>query len=246
MTPPLRALLVDDEGPARKQFRILLRAHPEVEIVGEAECVREAAELAQRTNPDVIFLDIQMPEASGFDLLLHLESRPMIVFVTAHDEFAVGAFDAHAFDYLLKPVHPRRLASTIERLRASSVPNIGATSSQLCPDDLVTLRNGVTTCVVLVRDIGWIEAEGAYTRVQLEKGRHMLVLRSIGEWEEKLPGKFFSRLDRSLIVNLGWVTDVNVFNRNITCVKFRSVDTPLKIGRTASTKLKASLKIFTN
>lgn len=129
------ALLVDDERLARRELARLLAVHPELTIVGEASSVEEAAELVRRLDPDVIFLDIQMPKRSGFELLDAAEVRGRVVFVTAHDVHALRAFEINALDYLLKPVHPARLAVTVGRLLASPPAGGGASHARQGPGD---------------------------------------------------------------------------------------------------------------
>jgi len=249
MPLPLRALLVDDESPARKEMLRLLQAHSEIQVVGEAEDVTSAASLAERESPNVVFLDVQMAESDGFALLPLLNPLPHIVFVTAHDEFAIRAFEANALDYLLKPVHPKRLAITVERLlsRPKLLPAQRLRveeAGKLRPHDLIPLRDNGTLRIVQVQQIAWIEAEGIYTSLQLEKSTRMLMIRSIGEWENILPDELFARLDRSLIVNLGWIRGISVQDRNSTLVFFDGQDTPLSIGRTASARLRNAMRAF--
>ncbi len=117
--PEIRTVIVDDERGARKTLRDLLSGHPYVHVIGEAADAAAARETIARERPDLVFLDVRMPGGSGFDLLDKLEDRPSVIFVTAYDEFAVGAFTSDAFDYLLKPVDPDRLNLSLERLLSS-------------------------------------------------------------------------------------------------------------------------------
>src|SRR5262250_2421525 len=117
----MKAVIVDDEPPARREMRRLLAEFPWIEIVGEASSAGQAEALVEQLHPELLFLDIQMPGGSGFDLLSRLEHVPQVVFTTAHDEHAVRAFEVNALDYLLKPIDPRRLASTLDRVRSASV-----------------------------------------------------------------------------------------------------------------------------
>lgn len=266
MMPQLRALLVDDEAPARKQMRTLLAEYGEIAIAGEAESVEGALACLEKESFDVVFLDVQMPEACGFDLLSRLAAVPAIVFVTAHEQFAVRAFEANAVDYLLKPVHPARLKATVARLlermaerQGQSKVSEGGGGSQgidailtggkppevkrLHQSSEVMLRDGGRTRIIKVSEIVWIEAEGIYCCVQIAGDIQMLTLRSIGEWEELLPEEAFTRLDRSLIVNLQRITKVQAQGRNCTQLEFHEKSTALSIGRTASTKLRSVLRM---
>lgn len=239
---PLRALIVDDEPPARRWLKELLAAHSEIFIAGEAGDVPAARASAAALVPDVVFLDVQMPPGTGFDVLPALPSRTRIVFVTAHDAYAIRAFDVNALDYLLKPVNPDRLAETIRRLTAPAVetppPGDGAT---LRAADLVPLRDRGVLRMVTVTDIAAIQAEAAYTRVFLTGQSAMLVLKPIGEWERTLPLPPFARIDRSLLVNLPRVRALDVRSRDETHLELESVTESLVLGRTASQRLRSLL-----
>ncbi|MBN8708971.1 MAG: hypothetical protein BGO12_05850 [Verrucomicrobia bacterium 61-8] len=200
----IKTLLVDDERPARRWLARLLRAHADVEIAGEAGTVEEAARVAAGVQPDVVFLDVQMPPANGFELLPHLPPGARVVFVTAHDAYAVRAFQTNALDYLLKPVHPERLEETLRRLRLQQpAPAVSADPPQsLGLDDITPLRDGRLLRMVRVGDIAAIEAEGAYTRVRICGQPPVVMLRRVREWEDVLPDPPFFRVERSLIVNL--------------------------------------------
>lgn len=243
MKPIFRALLADDERLARKRLRELLRAHPEIEIIGEAASVPATVEFVAQESPDVIFLDIQMPPYCGFDALPQLRFLPRIVFVTAHDTFAVRAFEANAFDYLLKPVHPERLAETVRRLHANVAPPPveQAASGLLEMRDLVTLRDKGSLRLVRVAKIAAIKAEAAYSDICISGEGCMLILRPIHEWEGCLPSPPFVRLDRSLLVNLELVRAVETLSRSETHVTLEGVERPLVLGRAASARLKRFL-----
>lgn len=256
----LRALIVDDERPARRWLRDLLLAHPEIQVVGEADGVNAALDRAGELEPDVLFLDVQMPPGSGFDVLPHLKIRPRIVFVTAYETFAVRAFDANALDYLLKPVHPDRLAETVRRLatdveKEASTPSPGPPLGEVAPpaeasqsdetrlslNDYVPLRDRGLLRVVSVADIAAIEAEGAYSRIMISGQEPMLVLPSIGEWECRLPAPPFHRLDRSRLVNLSSVTEVKALTRDRADVTLRGIASSLSLGRAGSRRLRKLL-----
>lgn len=211
-TPPrLRAILVDDEPLARIHLTSRLKAHPEIEIVGEAEDVPSAFALVKSARPDVIFLDIQMPKKNGFALLPKLgaiDPHPAVVFVTAFDEYAIRAFEANALDYLTKPVSPERLAKTISRLvksEAHSPLPSSKTSERLGMEDLVLLRDASLSMMVKVREISAIASDGDYTRIRLpdEAGKEggLLMKQTLATWENQLPEEPFTKVSRSLLVN---------------------------------------------
>lgn len=245
--PPLQALLVDDERLARKYLRELLAEHPEVSVAGEAESVADAAELARDLRPDVIFLDVQMPPANGFELLPLLDPAPAIVFVTAHDEFAVRAFDASAADYLMKPVVPARLALALQHVRnRHPAPAAGGQGPAALPplglDDTLILRDAGRLRRVRLGDIMALAGEGSYTRVYLAEERPMLVLRRMDAWEALLPSPPFLRVERSLIVNLGRIAGMDVRSRDAGTLTLEGAGSPvLELGRVAIVRLRAAL-----
>lgn len=243
MTQKLKALLVDDERPARKWLRELLLVHPELDIIGEADSVASAVEFVKREAPDIIFLDVQMPPGSGFEVLPHLNPGVRVVFVTAYDTFAVKAFEANALDYLLKPVHPERLAETVRRLGATpESPQPPSQPESLDLDDLVPLQDRGTLRMVVTHDIAAIEAEAAYSRVWIRQQDTILILRSLKEWENILPTPPFFRVDRSLLVQINLIEKVESQNRNEALVFLKDISKPLVIGRSASARLKKLLK----
>ncbi|MEO8028694.1 MAG: LytTR family DNA-binding domain-containing protein, partial [Bryobacteraceae bacterium] len=187
----LTALLIDDERPARSQLRSLLGAHPEVEVAAEADSADAAHAAVQRVRPDVVFLDIQMPRRSGFDFLAETTAKFAVIFVTAHDEFAVRAFEVNALDYLLKPVEPRRLKQAIERIGR---PREG---ERLGPADRIFTGSRF----VPVSSLMAVVASGAYSELWLKDGSRVLLTKPMKDWERRLP-EAFKRVHRSTIVNL--------------------------------------------
>jgi DNA-binding LytR/AlgR family response regulator len=194
----LRALIVDDEAPARDELRYLLAAHDDVDVVGDAAGSDAAIDLAEKLRPDVVFLDVEMPGASGLGTAPLLNST--VVFVTAHERYAVDAFAVEAFDYLLKPVDPERLARVLERLRERSSENV-------VPVERVPVVGGGGTELLLDPDqIHYITADGDYSRVHTYD-RSYLCTSSLGSLEERL-GSRFARVHRSHLVNLAKVAGV--------------------------------------
>ncbi len=242
MKPTLRTLVVDDERLARKRVRSLLAAHPEIVVIGEAANVREAAALAALERPGLVLLDVQMPPATGFDLLPLLPSpAPAIVFTTAHDVFAVRAFEVSAVDYLLKPISPERLAAALERVRAgdrSAPPFLGAA---LASDETLILRSGDRIRRVSLTEIAAVVADGHYTRVYLAGEPPMFIQRGISSWSAQLPASAFLRVDRSLIVNLARVRALDVRSRDIAQLTLAALGPPLELGRAATARLRAAL-----
>jgi len=249
MTNQRRALIVDDERLARKRLRDLLAPHPEVEVVGEADSVESAARLAAELQPDLLFLDVEMPPNNGFDLLPMLPedaSAPDVVFVTAYENFALRAFEVSAVDYLLKPIHPERLAITIRRLsagpRRDGEAEVPGEEQQWGMTSKITLSDRRLKQVVEVAVIVSIQALGAYSRVSLLGLPPIIVLRSISEWERRLPPGEFCRVDRSLIIQHPLLRKMEMKSRDETEIFLKGVDAPLTVGRAATARLKKQLR----
>ncbi|MCH9680631.1 MAG: LytTR family DNA-binding domain-containing protein [Deltaproteobacteria bacterium] len=192
-----RVLLVDDESLARLRLRQLLSAHPELEIVAEADSVAAARARLAEHQIDLLFLDVQMPGGSGFGLCDGTVPLPHVVFVTAYEQHALRAFEVNALDYLLKPVHPERLASCLRRLSGGARPG-----QPLAADDRVSVPVGRGLQLVAVDEIRHIRAEGDYTELHLRDGSSPLCSLSMREWERRLPPDAFARIHRSSIVAL--------------------------------------------
>jgi two-component system LytT family response regulator len=222
----MKALIVDDERLARQELRRLLGAHTGIEIVGEARNGEEALERIQQESPDLVFLDIQMPGLSGFDLLECLDDLPQIIFTTAYDEYALKAFEVNALDYLLKPVAPERLAAALRKLRAPRQPRM----------EQVFVRDGPRCWVVRLREIFLLESEGNYTRLYFGKERP-LIARSLTAIEERLDAATFFRAGRKHILNLQWIEKVEEGVPGNLVVTLRGGQT-VEMSRRQSTRLR--------
>jgi two-component system, LytTR family, response regulator len=200
----IRALVVDDEEPARGELRYLLSAHPEVDVVGEAASAGEALALAEKVRYDVVFLDVELPGMTGLEvarLVLERSEHPEVVFVTAHQRYAVDAFAVEAFDYLVKPVEPERLARVVERLsqaRKRQRPEV---------EKIAVVSAGGAQTLLDYDAVYWIEADGDYSRVHTFD-RPYLSTSSLRELAELLSSSRFARIHRSHLVNLGKVAEV--------------------------------------
>ena len=204
----MNALLVDDERLARQELRRLLSAHADVTIVGEALNADDAVARLAEPSIDVVFLDIQMPGGSGFDVLERLDRVPLVVFTTAFDEYAVRAFEVNAFDYLLKPVRAERLASVLDKARAALTVARDVRPERLrSSTERVFLRDGERCWIVQWAEIVLFEVEGNYTRAYFS-GNRPLIRASLNALEGRLdPGLFF-RASRQHIVNLRFIESV--------------------------------------
>jgi two-component system LytT family response regulator len=207
----MKAILIDDERLARAELRRLLAAHSDIEIAGEAANGKQARDQIAGLQPDLLFLDVQMPGQSGIELLESLDPpAPQVIFTTAYDEFAVKAFELNALDYLLKPVDPSRLAGALAKLRekthrASATKLESAPARErLAPEDKVFVREGDRCWFVEVKSIRLLESEGNYTRVHFDAAQPQL-FRSLNAMEDRLDPKFFFRANRRQIINLAWI-----------------------------------------
>ncbi|WP_158860752.1 LytR/AlgR family response regulator transcription factor [Lunatibacter salilacus] len=210
----MRALIVDDERLARKELTNLLSTHENIEVVGEALNVEDAKEKIEQLQPDVIFLDIQMPEKTGFDLLEELDHVPLVVFITAYDEFAIQAFQVNALDYLLKPIEPARLAETLvklerkmEELKKEQTQEAGGPTKKLTLHDQVFVKDGDRCWFVKLSSVRLFESDGNYIKVYFDNNKPM-IHKSLNALDERLDEKSFFRASRKHIINLSWVESI--------------------------------------
>ena len=202
----MNALIIDDERLARKELISLLAVHEHITIVGEAANADEAEALIAEKQPDLVFLDINMPGRSGFELLEALDQSPQVIFVTAYDEHALKAFSVNALDYLLKPIDPQRLAAAVAKLQEIHAQD-GPQRELLRETDQIFLKDGEKCWFVTLKDVRSFESEGNYVRVRFNDQKP-LVLRSLNKLEEKLDPLVFFRANRKHIINLRWVESI--------------------------------------
>jgi two-component system, LytTR family, response regulator len=212
----MRAIIIDDERLARAELKKLLQDFPEVEVVDEAANADEGIAKIENQRPDLIFLDIQMPGKTGFDMLSELGRSPQVIFTTAYDEFALKAFEVNALDYLLKPVEPKRLADAIQKLQLTEgraevrqeTENIN--NSILNENDQVFVKDGERCWFVKLSDIRLFESVGNYAKVFFGTNKP-LILKSLNALEERLDEKFFFRANRKHIVNLRMIEKIEPY-----------------------------------
>jgi two-component system LytT family response regulator len=243
-SPRLRAVVIDDERLARRELCALLRVHDAIEVVGEAASAAEALERVARLRPDVLFLDVQLNPGTGFDLIERLDHPVRLVFVTAFDAFALRAFEVNALDYLLKPINPQRLAQAVERLEAAADATAGTTAPAPTPASRLTFEDRLfveahgRSRFLPVSGVVRITAEGDYSQIHSSDGERWLVLKSLREWEQRLPPQHFARIHRSMIVNLACVERLeSAFSRGYL-VYLRGMSSPVPMSRRRATVLK--------
>ena len=233
------AIIVDDERLARKELRSMLAEHEIIDVVGDAETVTQAAELVHAKKPDVLFLDIQLPGETGFDLLEKITHPCQIIFVTAFDAYAIRAFEVNALDYLLKPINPARLAQAIERLMIPDSAS-AAPARALEYEDRLFIEVDERSRFLKVSDIIVISAMGDYSQIFSSDGQKSLVLKPLKDWEERLPAKHFTRIHRSTIINVDYVERVeNWFNRSYR-IHIRQLAEPLVMSRRYAARFKTT------
>jgi len=211
MTTPrkIRVLIVDDEPLARSNLKALLREEQDIESIAECGSGAEAIAEIRSTRPELVFLDVQMPECGGFDVLERTKAddfRPVIVFVTAYDEYALRAFDAGALDYLLKPFDDARFMLAMQRAR-QKITALAAAQPREIPR--LTVRSAGQVLYVPIPDIDWVEAADYYVCLHVGQKSHLL-RQSMAELEQELDSKIFCRIHRSAIVNLRRVRALEV------------------------------------
>jgi two-component system LytT family response regulator len=240
----MRALIIDDERLARKELMKLLEEHPSIEIVGEAMNADEAYNMIYELNPDLLFLDIQMPDKTGFQLLEMLDTVPLVVFTTAYDEFALKAFEVNALDYLLKPIQPERLSETIGKLaekeRSKSV-GVHSGEKKLGLNDQVFVKDGDRCWFVSLSNVRLFESDGNYIKVYFDSNRPM-IHKSLNALDEKLDERAFFRASRKHIINLSWVEGIEPWFNGGLMVRLRGGD-KVEVSRRQAAKFKDMMSL---
>jgi two-component system LytT family response regulator len=202
----MKAMIIDDEPPARRELRRLLSDFSWVDIVGEAGDVEQAAGMVESLVPELLFLDIQMPGGSGFDLLASLEHLPEVIFTTAHDEHAVRAFEVDALDYLLKPIDPARLAEALARVKSAHAARELRPGAVL---EQIFVRDGTRCWFVPLREVRLLSSEGNYIRLSWGMEKPLLG-RALAALEQRLDPNRFFRANRRQIINLDFIDNVEL------------------------------------
>jgi two-component system LytT family response regulator len=239
----MKVIIIDDERLARQELKSMLSTYPGIEIIGEYGDAKSAIEAVNTLKPDVIFLDIQMPGKTGFDLLEELNFVPEVVFVTAHDEYAIKAFEVNALDYLLKPVQPARLSDTVKKLMShlAEKKDQPENSNTLTENDQVFVKDGERCWFVKLGEVRLFESEGNYVRLYFGTSKP-LILRSLNYLDERLNNKTFFRASRKHIINLQWVENIESWFNGGLLVKLRGGET-VEISRRQAVKLKEMMSL---
>ena len=232
-----KAIIVDDEELAREDLKVLLKDFSEIEVIGESETVEETKNLIKKLDPNLIFLDIQMPGKSGFELLEEIQTSAKIIFVTAYDEYAIRAFEVNAKDYLLKPVIKERLSLAIDRLKTEQESGKKVQEKLEFEDSIFVMVNNHYQ-FVKIGSIIKIASAGNYSEIYTSSKLKGLVLKSLKDWEIRLPGNYFARIHRNAIINLEYVDRVEGWFNYSYKVYLKEIDEPLVISRRYAAKLK--------
>ncbi|MFY0607941.1 MAG: response regulator transcription factor [Cyclobacteriaceae bacterium] len=238
----MKTLIIDDERLARKELISLLEPHKKIEIVGEATDADDAFEKINQLQPDLIFLDIQMPGKSGFDLLEMLETVPKVIFTTAYDEFALKAFEVNALDYLLKPIEADRLEEAIAKV--SEVPvedKPQSVKKSLTKDDQVFVKDGDKCWFVKLENVRLFESDGNYIKVYFE-GNKPMIHKSLNALDEKLDDRTFFRASRKHIINLGWVEKIDTWFNGGLLVQLKGGD-KIEVSRRQAARFKEKMSL---
>ncbi|HMU42765.1 MAG TPA: response regulator [Ignavibacteriaceae bacterium] len=239
----MKALIIDDERLARTELKRLLEPFKEISVVGEAVNADDALNKITELNPDIIFLDIQMPGKTGFQLLEELDSVPIVVFTTAYDEYALKAFDFNAMDYLLKPIEPKRLEDTIKKILEKQKKQIVSQleAPALTENDQIFVKDGDKCWFVKLSTIRLFESEGNYVRLFFDENKP-LILRTLNYLDERLDNKAFFRANRKHIINLKWVENIEPWLNGGLLVKLKGGH-KIEVSRRQAIKFKDMLSL---
>ena len=207
----IQVIVIDDERSSREELKRALKNYPDFEITGEAKNADEAKEQIETKHPDLIFLDIQMPERSGFDLLESLDEVPAVIFTTAFNQYAVQAFEINALDYLMKPIREERFAKAIEKIR-TSIHQKHALNKSMTADRQIFIKDGERYHFIQLNKIYLIESVDNYSRLYFEN-KKALLKRSLRQWEEILDPTLFFRISRTQIINTHYIREIHSMSK---------------------------------
>ncbi|WP_394776047.1 LytR/AlgR family response regulator transcription factor [Flavobacterium sp.] len=233
----IKVIIVDDERLSREELKRALKTYDDFELIGEAGNADDAKNLIETKMPDLIFLDIQMPEKSGFDLLESLDNVPSVLFITAYDQYAVQAFEVNALDYLMKPIREERFEKAIEKIRTTLKPKSSLNNAE-ARDRKIFIKDGEKRFFIQLNDVYLIESLENYTRLFFQD-KKALQRRSLRQWEEMLDKNIFFRINRTEIININYIREVNKTIAGRLEVKLKSGEI-LEVSNRQSVKFKNS------
>jgi two-component system LytT family response regulator len=241
-----KAIIIDDERLARNELKKLLSEFSEIEIIGEAANAQEGIEKIESLSPDLIFLDIQMPGKTGFDMLMELEKAPHVIFTTAYDEFALKAFEVNALDYLMKPVEPKRLADALHKLQQAEEKELaaamaGMSRGMLGENDQVFVKDGEKCWFVKLGEVRLFESVGNYAKVYFGTNKP-LILKSLNALEDRLDERIFFRANRKHIINMRMIEKVEPYFNGGLLIDLKAGE-KIEVSRRQAVKFKEMMSL---
>jgi len=241
----MKAIIIDDERLARKELISLLGQHEHIEVIAEAVNADDALEKINELKPELLFLDIQMPGKTGFDLLEMLETVPKVIFTTAFDEYALKAFEVNALDYLLKPIQPERLTDALSKIHEEDTTEVkksmGGIERRLKDNDQVFVKDGDRCWFVKLADVRLFESDGNYIKVYFDEVRPM-IHKSLNALDERLDDRSFFRASRKHIINLGWVDSIEPWFNGGLMVKLKGGE-QVEVSRRQAARFKEMMSL---
>ncbi|MEW6774618.1 MAG: LytTR family DNA-binding domain-containing protein [Bacteroidota bacterium] len=234
----MKVVIVDDERLSREELKKLLKNYPDVEILAECVNAEEGKKKIEELKPDLVFLDIEMPDKTGFDMLNEINAIPDVVFISAYDEYAIKAFEFQVLDYLLKPIDSQRLAECIKKyqIKEEKENQIATKTGKLDKDARVFMKDGDNCWFVPLKDIVVFESLGNYVKVHLPNS-HPVIFNSLNALEERLPSDMFFRANRKFIINLHKIINISTWVNNGYMVKLEN-GMEVDLSRRQSVKFK--------
>jgi two-component system LytT family response regulator len=233
----IRTIIIDDEKLAREGLKNLLKEYNDIEIIAEASNADEGIDLIEKLKPQLVFLDIQMPEKTGFEMLEELIESPAIIFTTAYNEFAIKAFEVNALDYILKPIEKTRLSEAIVKIRKQIAINEEQFNSQVIAEDShIFIRDGERCWFIKINEVRLIESNGNYAKIYFEKFQP-LIHRTLNALDARLSPKMFFRANRQQIVNLNFIDKIETFY-NSGLLFYMKDGTKVEVSRRQAVKFK--------
>jgi two-component system LytT family response regulator len=240
----IRTIIIDDERLARNELKKLLQQHNDIDVIEEATNVDEGIEKIEELAPELIFLDIQMPGKTGFDLLAEIDKAPRVIFTTAYDEYAIKAFEVNALDYLLKPIEPKRLNDAIQKLHYEIQKEQASAQngrSLLTEDDQVFVKDGEKCWFVKLHEIRLFESVGNYAKVFFGTNKP-LILKSLNALEERLDERNFFRANRKHIINLRWIEKIEPYFNGGLLIELKGGE-KIEVSRRQTVKFKEMMSL---
>lgn len=238
MKNDLTALIIDDESLARYMLRNKLAQYPEIEILGEAGNIKDAITAIRNLNPQLLFLDVQLTDGTGFDLINKIEYKGRIIFISAYDEYALRAFEINALDYLMKPVSDKRLKTAIEKLFQNNTTNNPEVTNKLNINDRLMFSYRKSVCFIELRKIILIVASREYCYVHTIDGKEILSNKRISDWVNILPDFNFCRIHRSYIISFDSILSIIPDITGTAEIRLQGYSDTLKVSRSYFKKLK--------